>query len=349
MACLAHRRGGLRLVSTSDTPNEPALFDFDAVYLAPKLADDATAFERRVLDIVERENVDLVVPCRDEDVMWLARLGERRADLAARFLCGAPEAAEIANDKWLSFQFCQRHALPFAPSLLCGDTANLSAFVAQHGFPIVAKPRDGVNSQGIVLLTDLSQVMRAMQRPNYVLQKYLGAPEDVDGYLNALALEGIPLVHSFQGNKRSLQVLIGLDHDIRQLACTRNRFIGQAARSITLDLEVEPRTIGERCARAFAETGWRGPLNIQCQPALSGELMIHEFNVRFTGATAARLELGIDEVGVAIAAFTGMTVGHAPRSPEVPDVAFERLSVRSADKNDVRALAEHGEWRRQIA
>jgi carbamoyl-phosphate synthase large subunit len=281
-------------------------------------------------------------------VGWLADLGERRADLAPRFLCGAKSTADIANDKWLSFQFGQKHALPFAPSLLCGDTANAAAFVEQQGFPLVAKPRYGVDSKGIILLTRFAQVVRAMQLDDYVLQKFLGDPEDVDRYLNALEQDGIPLFHTFQGNKRSLQVLIGPDHDIRHIVCTRNRLIGQAARSIGVDRDIEPRTVGERCARAFAGAGWRGPLNIQCQPAPSGELTIHEFNVRFTGATAARLELGFDEVGAAIFAFTGRSIEPARRWGETPDVALERLSVRAADERNVRTLAECGEWRREI-
>jgi len=348
MACLADRRSNLRLVATSDTPREPALFNFDATYLAPRLVDSPAVFERRMLEIIERESVDLVVPCRDEDVAWLAGLGERRVELAPRFLCGGKSTAEIANDKWLSFHFGQKNALPFAPSLLCGDTANAAAFVEQHGFPLVAKPRYGVDSKGIVLLTRFAQVVRAMQLSDYVLQKFLGVPDEVDSYLNALEQDGIPLFHSFQGNKRSLQVLIGPDQGIRHIVCTRNRLIGQAARSIVVDRDIETRTIGERCAQAFAGAGWRGPLNIQCQPASSGELVIHEFNVRFTGATAARLELGFDEVGAAILAFTGQSIEPARRWRETPDVALERLSVRAADERNVRTLAERGEWRRQF-
>jgi len=348
MTCLAERRSNLRLVATSDSASEPALFNFDATYLAPRLATGSSEFERRVLEIIERESVDLVVPCRDEDVFWLAGLGERRPDLAPKFLCGAQSTAEIANDKWLSFTFCQKHALPFAPTLLCSDTATAAAFVEQQGFPLVAKPRYGVDSKGIILLTRFEQVLRAMQLQDYVLQRFLGVREEVDGYLNALERDGIPLFHSFQGNKRSLQALIGPDHCIRHVVCTRNRMSGQAARSIVVDRDIEPRTVGERCAQAFAAAGWRGPLNIQCQPASSGELMIHEFNARFTGATAARLELGFDEVGAAIFAFTGQRINPARRWGEVPDVAFERLSVRAADEGNVRTLAERGEWRREI-
>lgn len=347
MAALATRRSGLRLVATSDRPDEPALFNFDAAYLAPRLADDAGEFERRVLDVIARENPDLVVPCRDEDVEWLAGLGERRADLAAKLLCGARRIAAIANDKWLSYEFCREHALPFAPTLLCDSAADGSAFAEQQGLPLVAKPRRGSNSTGVVLLTTREQVARAMTRHDYVLQKYLGDPDSVYAYLKTANLEGIPLFHSFQGTSRSQQVLLGPDHRVESVNCIRIRMTGKSTRSRSLDHDLEPRQIGDRCARAFAAAGWRGPLNIQCLPAPDGALMIHEFNARFTGGVAARWELGYDEVGTAIRAFTGQSIGTALPRLEAPSDAFESLSPRAADGHNVRTLAQRGEWSRE--
>ena len=46
MGALASRRTGLHLVTTSDRPDEPALFRFDAAYIAPRLADDVAGFAR---------------------------------------------------------------------------------------------------------------------------------------------------------------------------------------------------------------------------------------------------------------------------------------------------------------
>jgi carbamoylphosphate synthase large subunit len=350
MASLAPRRAGLRLVATSDSPDEPALFSFDAVYLAPKLARDVTAFEQRVLEIVAREKPDLVVPCRDEDVEWLAGLRERRRDLSGTFLCGARAMAVMMNDKWLSFEFSQKHGLPFAPSLPCIDSddaqARVDAFVRQHGFPLVAKPRHGVDSKGIVILTTPAQALHAMKRPDYLLQEYLGEPEALQDYLTQMEQSGIPLFHTFQGVKRSLQVLIGPGGDIEHVVCTRNQMIRHNARSVSLDVETEPRRIGEQCARVFADAGWRGPLNIQCQPSSTGTLMIHEFNARFTGASGARWHIGHDEIGAAIRAFTGHAIAPAFPWAEAPMAALEGLWPRAADRRSARTLAERGEWNR---
>ena len=77
--------------------------------------------------------------------------------------------------------------------------------------------------------------------------------------------------------------------------------------------------MGRRIAEAFAAEGWRGPLNIQCQRAGDGRLLVHEFNGRFTGATSDRWMLGFDEVGETIELYTGFRFAR-PR-PRVPHPA----------------------------
>ena len=69
---LAGRRDGVTLAATSSVAHEPALFDFDAVHLVPPTAADPAAFARRLLKVMERERPDLVIPCRDDDVVFLS-------------------------------------------------------------------------------------------------------------------------------------------------------------------------------------------------------------------------------------------------------------------------------------
>ncbi len=346
MASLAGRRDSLRLVATSDNADEPSLFAFDAAYLAPRLADDPQGFERRFIDIMQREQPDLVVPCRDEDVQWLAGLRERRPQLATRLLCGSREVAEVVNDKWLSYEFCRRHGLPFAESLALAPEVETADFVSRVGLPVLAKPRHGVDSKGILLLTTVTQVDRARRLHDYVLQQYLGDANAVDHYVQSVVNEGVPLFHSFLGQKRSIQVMIAPGGAIEYIVCTINQMTGRISRSIAWDHDPEARRIGEACADAFVAAGWCGPINIQCQPAPTGELLIHEFNARFTGATAARWQLGIDEVGTAIRIFTGQLIGQQPPSQDRALIALESLAARAAGAEAISSLAVHGEWER---
>jgi hypothetical protein len=221
---------------------------------------------------------------------------------AACFAASAAPA-RIISDKWLSAEFCARHDLPFAATITrCGDDER-AAFVARHGFPLVAKPRRGYASLNVYMLWNETQLRGTLDQDGYIVQQFLGDPRTVADYLAAIEAKGIPLHHTFQGPRHSIQALIGPDGTIEHVMSIcivsdrrRSKWVGP-------DADPASREIGAKCAGAFAEAGWRGPLNIQCQRGPDGRLCIHEFNGRFTGATFERWLLGFDEVGAAVERF----------------------------------------------
>ncbi len=344
LATLAGRREGLELVATSSIADEPALFDFDAAHLVPPAAADPDGLERRLLAIIEAERIDLVVPCRDDDVVFLGSLRDRRPDLAARLLCGGREIAETVGDKWRGYRFCVERGLPFVESLIAGSSQAREVFVRGGGLPAVAKPRRGFASGGIRIVWNEAQLDRALMREDCVVQRYIGEPDAIDEFRAAVECDGLPLHYTFQTFKHSIQVLVGPDGSVEHVICTRNQLNLRRAKRVEVDGDPAARDLGERCAREFANAGWRGPLNIQCQRDADGRLLIHEFNGRFTGATAVRWHLGLDEVGPAILCFAGPWPGATTR--RVPArVAHEGLASRSADPVKVDALQRDGVWR----
>jgi len=343
---LSTRRDGVMLAATSSVAHEPALFDFDAVYLAPETAADPTAFERRLLDVIEREQIDLVIPCRDDDVVFLAALGRRYPDLASRLLCGSEEAARVIADKWDSHEFCRRHALPFAASMVEGSAEERSAFVRQYGLPLVAKPRRGYASLDVFMLYRDEQVAAALERGGFIVQQYLGDPRRIQEFLAAIEMDGVPLNHTFRSIKHSIQVLIAPDGSIAHVICTRNYRKQRRSKWVEPDDNPVAATIGTACAQAFSAAGWRGPLNIQCEKTAAGEMLVHEFNGRFTGATVDRWLLGFDEVGAAIERFTGRAIASSAPPAAAALEAFESLVARGADPRNVAALARDTYWKR---
>jgi hypothetical protein len=346
LTTLADRREGLELIATSSVSNEPALFDVDVVYRVPPTAADPDAFERALLDIMDRERVDLVIPCRDDDVTFLASLRDRRPDLAGRLLCGSEAPARVIGDKWLSAEFSARHGLPFAGSIIQCPDGERAAFVATHGFPLVAKPRRGYASLDVFMLWNETQLERALGQEGCIVQQFLGDARTVTDYLAAIETKGIPLHHTFQGLKHSIQGLIAPDGSIAHVICTR--IVSDRRRSKWVEPDGDPmaQELGARCAQAFAEAGWRGPLNIQCRRAADGGLRIHEFNGRFTGATAVRWLLGFDEVGAAIEKFTGRRMRSDRADAPAALEAFESIDGRAADPKNVESLERDHVWRR---
>lgn len=343
---LNHRRDGLVLIATSSVANEPALFDFDVVYRVPPTAVEADAFERALLDIMDREHVDLVIPCRDDDVELLASLRDRRPELARRLLCGSAAAAGVISDKWLSAEFSARHALPFAASIIQGSDDERAAFVARHGFPLVAKPRRGYASLDVYMLWNEAQLRRTLDHDAYMVQQFLGDPRTIANYLATIEARGIPLHHTFQGPRHSIQALIAPDGTIAHIMSIRIVSDRRRSKWVGLDTDPAAAAVGARCAEVFAKAGWRGPLNIQCQRAPDGQLLIHEFNGRFTGATFERWLLGFDEVGAAVERFTGRPVPSGPAPGPGAIEAFETVVGRAADPRKVAVLERDGVWRR---
>jgi hypothetical protein len=343
---LAGRRDGVTLAATSSVAHEPALFDFDAVYLAPPTAADAEGFERRLLEIMEKEQTDLVIPCRDDDVVFLASLRDRRPDLARRLLCGTAATAWVIADKWHSHEFCREHGLPFAASIIRCSAPERAEFVRRHGLPLVAKPRRGYASLDVFLLYKDLQVESVLGRDGYIVQQYLGDPRRISAFLTAIEAGGIPLNHTFRSIKHSIQALIAPDGSVAHVICTRNYRNQRRSKWVEPDNDPVSAGIGAECAQAFSAAGWRGPLNIQCEKSAEGEILIHEFNGRFTGATVDRWLLGFDEVGAAIEHFTGRPIVSTAPPPAAALEAFESLVARGADPRNVATLKRDGSWRR---
>jgi hypothetical protein len=305
---LGARRGSFLMVATSSVVDEPSLADFDEVRLVPETRADPSAVEARLLQLVEELRPVLIIPCRDEDVALLADLAEREQQVAAVALCGTRSSADVMLDKWESWVFSRSEGLPFAPCVLPGPGPELEGFLAEHDLPVIVKPRRGFASRGVSLLYDEAQVRRVDDPAELVLQKFAGDPASVAAYLERVESAGVPLFHSLEEDKISLQMCVFPDGTVSEVVCTRHEMRSGASVAVELLADDDAASIGRQAGDSFARAGWRGPLNVQCQRTPSGELLIYEFNGRFTGATAARAQLGVDEVGMVLQRFAQVDI-----------------------------------------
>jgi carbamoylphosphate synthase large subunit len=345
LASLAPHRNSLRIVATNSNTNEPALFDYDAAYLTPPTQGLSDIFNQRFSEILEGESPDLVIPCRDEDVLVLAHIRERQPSSAwTKFLCGNIETASVMLDKLHSWQFAVSRALPFAATIgIDAPIDQLTAFAEKHGYPLLAKPREGFASRGVFLILNQDQLGRARRHRGHLLHEYLGNPAPVLDYAKTVAVEGLPLFHSLEGLKHSIQVFISPSGVVGNPFVTRNKMVFGKSERVSREDAPEIQALGTRCGNEFARAGWRGPLNIQCERTPDGRVVIYEFNGRFTGATAARCLLGHDEVGIALNKFANITLD--TQKPPVGATEVVRLpNGRLIDTLKVDQLEQAGFW-----
>ena len=350
LAALDARRALVHLSALNSVADDPALFDFDTVWLAPGVRAEPMAFAHRFAQLVSEDAPDLIIPCRDDDIAWLAHWADAHPDWRPRVLCGAADLADMMLDKARSADWSEAHGLPFAPSIpASADPQALRAFAARHGYPLLFKPREGFASQGVRLLLDDAQVQRCRSRADGLVQRYLGDPAVVTAYCAAVAADGPPLFHSFEEAKISLQARIRPDGTVAATLATRH--VMRLGRSMDVErcLDPDAHALATHCASVFAAAGWRGPLNIQCQRTPSGELFIYEYNGRFTGATAARRWLGFDEVGDTLADWLDWRAcplpGPAPAAPPETTAAVRKYAInRPMHPTASATLRRDGVW-----
>lgn len=345
--CLEQRRPNCRVIGLNSEAENPCNFWCDRVYLMPPLA-EKPAFLERWLYVLERESPDLILPGRDDDVVFLAEFKQANPRYQAAIVAGPPELACMVRDKYLTACWAAEHGLPFARSLLYrpGDHAALQALISEVGFPLIAKPRQGWGSQGVCLITDAEQ-WGAFENEEVFLQEYLGPAPDLKAYAQACR-RGLPLFFQIPETRQyAAQTLIGPDGQTGPVFCSLSTLImGRTERFCQQQLPELEQLLLRYCA-VLAQAGWQGPVNLQAKPDAKGQWKAFELNLRMSGGTSARLALGFDEMGLLLKRFYPhhpFSLLSAARSAPSADVVYARLHNQLILDSQLRHLQQHGEW-----
>lgn len=262
-----------RLVALDFFPQAVGLYWAEAAHLLPDVLSPhvhESEYLGRLTDILRQEHVDVLLVATDFEVPLLAKHREAvEAESRCRVVVSSPVVAEIADDKWTTCRFLEKHGFPFPPSLV--DLDQLEGFIAENGFPLIVKPRRGARSRGVSLVGDRAELTAALrtagQQP--ILQRAIGTPEG-EYTCGAIVVDGDCLG------------VIAMRRDLRD---------GNTFRAY-----LEPADEVEAMVRAAAlALGPCGPANFQLRVGKDGPT-IFEINARFSGTTAIRALAGFNEV-----------------------------------------------------
>lgn len=346
LSALASRRDSLYLIATNSQADEPALYDYDEVYLVPPINEDPELFHSRFDKLLASTSPDLVIPCRDDDVLFLSSYLVSHPELKNKLLCGPYAIANAMLDKALSFDFSQQLGIPFAPTIQTDAPWDaILAFMVKNHFPLIAKPRKGFASGGVKILFSTEQAATLKGNKDYILQQYIGHPKPIETVVEKFRTEGVPLFYSFEETKISIQGCISPDANVDAVFITRH--LMKNGKSVRVEKLPNPvyDSLAKEWVEKIAAAGWRGPLNIQCQLDRNGDLAVFEYNGRFTGATGARVLLGYDEVGLIFQSWLGRALP-PPVGPSdytfVKKVCVNRLVNIHAETT----LTQYGTWKK---
>jgi carbamoyl-phosphate synthase large subunit len=185
-----------------------------------------------------------------------------------------PEVIKIGDDKWDTVEFLKVNGFPYPATARSTDIDAVEDLIVSVGFPLIAKPRTGARSAGVMKLKSRADLDLVLKHKNYIIQEFL---EDGVGEFTAGTMTYNKVCYSCVIFKR----------DLRE---------GNTFRAYSYDSK-EHESLLEKVSKALP--GVYGPINFQYR-IKNGVPVIFEINSRFSGTTPLRTAIGVNEIEMAL-------------------------------------------------
>lgn len=246
------------------------LYMCDEGYICPYAADDR--FIPWVADFCNQNEIDIIFTGVEENILALAKKEEYlKTNTKAVFVSSSYDQLLIGQDKYLTCEWLKRSGCNYPLFQLWSGAENAKRFAETVGYPIIAKPRNGKSSKGIVRVCSEEEIDKCGALDNYVLEQCVG--DDKSEYT----------IGCYSDKHGRLQKLLPM---------RRKLYNGTTVWAKT----VNDQRIVDECEKICRVFQPRGPLNVQLRLDKDGRPVCFELNVRFSGTTAIRSKFGFQDV-----------------------------------------------------
>lgn len=239
----------VRIVASDSNPISAGFFMSDAYEVLPEI--DSKLYTTRLFEIIAKHRISILMPSSGYDIYRYSENKEKLMKLGALPVVSDKQTMEVCRDKMETFNYLsKKFDLPFT-------TLN---YKKAGKFPLIAKPRYGKGSKGILKIDNEDEINYAQfKKDNLIFQEYLPGTEYTIDVLSDL--EGEPII-----------------------AVPRIRLQTRAGIS-TVGKIVKDENISETCKSIAKYLKIRGPCCIQMKESKEGILKIVEVNPRMGGGT----------------------------------------------------------------
>ena len=253
------------MVGACISPLSLGLYTVDRAYVSP-LANDP-AFVDWLIATCRAEGVRAVLSGVEPVLAVLARHQARiRAESGALCVVAPPHVLSIGDDKLETCRWLEAQGFHAPRCSDAGDRDGLEKLVADCGFPLFAKPREGKSAQGVMEIRDRAALDLVTGRPGYVVQELLGDA----------------------GSEYTAGCFTDRDGRVRGTITMRRDLLEGTTYRAVAGAFPEVRHEAERIAAALNPMG---PCNVQMRIS-HGRPVCFEINVRFSGTTPVRAAWG---------------------------------------------------------
>lgn len=253
-----------KLVGADMLFSAPAIHVVDGKYRVCRVTDED--YIPQLLDICEKEDIDLLIPLIDTELVVLAENKERFKEVGITALVSDPDVIRITMDKYDTHKFLTERGFD-VPKVI-----NLNEALDRDDieYPLLMKPARGSASIGVTKIESREDLIFFKDRiPDPILQEYL------------------------DGDEYTLDVLVDFDGKVRCVVPRKRLEVraGEVSKGMTVKDERIIMT-GKRVVEALK--GSLGPITVQGFLTSDGKFKITEINPRFGGGHPLTIAAGAD-------------------------------------------------------
>lgn len=255
-----------------------------------------------ILNLCIQEKVDVVVPGHDHELSLLSKNIAQFEARGMKVIVSLQDLIEISRDKYEWYNYFKAYGCPVVPTFRVGE---FKKNPDMNIFPAIIKPSGGSASQGIIIANDIKEVDKADDMA--IIQPYL-FPQKNDANYNII-YKAVKAGRFVQFSEISIQLIFTSKSEFAGIFISRNVLKNGVPVYIYTIAPEEFEYLDQimKFVPICIEKKVKGPVNIQGRITENG-LICFEMNMRFTGITGNRAQLGFNEVDFLIKDFLGMPV-----------------------------------------
>lgn len=268
----------LRLIGADSTMTAPALYGCDEQRLLPTIASDD--YIPALLQLVDDEAVDLLLPTIDTDLPAIAANREAFTERGCTAIIASPEVIEVCRDKRKTFEFLTAGGFDTPRTW----TAEQVRAFPEPRYPYLVKPQFGSASVSVHKIEDALDLDYHLAKVRY------------------------PIVQEFvEGVEHTLDVYVGLTGAPRCVVPRRRIQVrgGEVSKGVVVK-DREVMEAGCAVVRALGDSV-RGLVTLQCIVTRERRIRFIEINPRFGGGAPLGIAAGADYPKWLLEEFLGRT------------------------------------------
>ncbi|MBD3215957.1 MAG: ATP-grasp domain-containing protein [Candidatus Lokiarchaeota archaeon] len=148
----------------------PGLYISDKSFIIP--AADNEKFSEKILEICDLEDVDIIIPTVDQEVVIFSKFMDRLNKIHVKIMI--PNLQNILNciNKWKTYNICKKERLD-VPLSIQVTRENIIENMSELDFPIVIRPYQSRGARGISFIQSKDEIPAAIRKAEKYSDKYM--------------------------------------------------------------------------------------------------------------------------------------------------------------------------------